>query len=229
MKNNIDVVFFDLFFTLVVPKYNELRNENDVLGITKDEWESYAEDDELYLKRATSKSINPKQIIEDILNKMKIDVSECTKKQILKLREDRLKNSLINVDPTILNVLLDIKNSGKKLCLISNADIIDVKYWDKSPLHNLFDATIFSYEVGYLKPQKEIYKIALKRMEVNPKNSVFIGDGGSDELKGAKELGIRTILTGHLLKREIKPHNEIKKFADYHIEDFKDLIDIINH
>lgn len=229
MKNDIAVVFFDLFFTLVIPKYNDLRNENDMLGITKDEWERYAEDDELYLKRATSNSISPEQIIEDILNKMKIDVSECTKKEILKLREDRLKNSLINVDPTILDVLSDIKNSGKKLCLISNADIIDVMYWDQSPLHDLFDDTIFSYEVGYLKPQKEIYKIALKKMKVNPENSIFIGDGGSDELKGAKELGIRTILTGHLLKREIKQHNEIKKFADYHIEDFKDLIDIIDH
>ncbi|MVX66988.1 HAD-IA family hydrolase [Clostridium chromiireducens] len=229
MKNDIDVVFFDLFFTLVIPKYNDLRNENDVLGITKDEWERYSEDDELYLKRATSNSISPEKIIEDILNKMKIDINDHTKKEILILKEDRFKNSLINVDPTILDVLSDIKNSGKKLCLISNADIIDVMYWNKSPLRDLFDDTIFSYEVGYLKPQTEIYKIALEKMKVNPENSVFIGDGGSDELKGAKELGMRTILTDYLLKREIKQHNEIKKFADYHIEDFKDLIDIINH
>lgn len=33
MGKNIDVIFFDLFFTLATLKYNELRNENDVLKI----------------------------------------------------------------------------------------------------------------------------------------------------------------------------------------------------
>ena len=227
MKNDIEVVFFDLFFTLVTPKYSDLRNENDVLGITKEEWERYAEDDELYLKRAIDKEIRPQKIVEGIIEKMQIDVSEWEKKEILKLREERFKKSLIDVDFTILDVLLDIKKSGMKICLISNADIIDVMHWDKSPLHNLFDDAIFSYEVGYLKPQTEIYKIALKKMNVNPENCIFIGDGGSDELKGAKELGIKTILTGYLLKREKNKHNAITQFADYYTEDFKEVKDIL--
>ncbi|MCB2314119.1 HAD-IA family hydrolase [Clostridium tagluense] len=227
MMNDIKVVFFDLFYTLVTPKYNDLRNENDVLGITKTQWESYAEDNELYLKRATGKEKSPQKIIGSIVDKIRITVSECEKKEILKLREERFKKSLIDVDFTILDVLLDIKKSGKKICLLSNADIMDVMHWDKSPLNNLFDDTIFSYEVGYLKPQPEIYKIALKKMNVNPKKCIFIGDGGSDELKGAKELGIKTILTGYLLKRDQKQHNIIKKFADYYIEDFKEIKNIL--
>lgn len=225
--NDIKVVFFDLFYTLVTPKYNDLRNENDVLGITKTQWESYAEDNELYLKRATGKEKSPQKIIGSIVDKIRITVSECEKKEILKLREERFKKSLIDVDFTIFDVLLDIKKSGKKICLLSNADIIDVMHWDKSPLNNLFDDTIFSYEVGYLKPQTEIYEIALKKMNVNPKKCIFIGDGGSDELKGAKELGIKTILTGYLLKRDKKQHNIINKFADYYIEDFKEIKNIL--
>jgi putative hydrolase of the HAD superfamily len=228
LENDIDVVFFDLFFTLVTPKYSDLRNENDVLGITKEEWERYAEDDELYLKRATSKNISPEQIIEDIINKMEMDVNENRKKEILKLREERLKKSLIDIDSTIIDVLLDIKKNGKQICLISNADIIDVMYWNQSPLSNLFDSTVFSYEVGYLKPQIEIYKIALEKMNVSHQKSFFIGDGGSDELKGAKELGIKTIQTGYLLENEKKDPNSTKDFADYYIEDFKELINIVN-
>ncbi|HCQ88643.1 MAG TPA: haloacid dehalogenase [Clostridium sp.] len=227
MINNINVVFFDLFFTLVTPKYNDLRNENDVLRITKVEWEKYAEDNELYVKRATGQEKSPQKIIEGIVEKMQIDVKECEKIEILKLREERFKKSLIDVDSTILDVLSDIKKNGKKICLLSNADIIDVMHWEKSPLNNLFDDTIFSYEVGYLKPQTEIYHIALKRMNVNPKECVFIGDGGSDELKGAKELGIKTILTEYLLKRDEKQHNAIKKFADYYVKDFKQIKSIL--
>ncbi|WP_461615389.1 hypothetical protein [Clostridium sp. Marseille-QA1073] len=64
-------------------------------------------------------------------------------------------------------------------------------------------------------------------MNVNPKECIFIGDGGSDELKGAKELGIKTILTEYLLKRDERQHNAIKKFADYYIKDFKEIKSIL--
>lgn len=229
MKNDIDVIFFDLFFTLTTPKYNDVRNENDVLGTTKEEWERYAEDDKLYLERATGREKNPQKIIESIVEKMDIKVSENEKIEILKLREKRFQKSIIDVDDTVIDVLLDIKKKGKKLCLISNADIIDVMHWKESPLNDLFDDTIFSYKVGYLKPQTEIYEIALMKMNTIPQKCIFVGDGGSDELKGAKKLGMKTILTAYLLKREAKELTEIKKFADYYIEDFKKIINIINN
>jgi putative hydrolase of the HAD superfamily len=229
MKNEIDVVFFDLFFTLITPQYNDFRNENDVLGIAKEEWEKYAEDDGLYLERATGRETNPQKIIESIVQKIGMTVGENQIKEILKLREHRLKKSLIDVDYKIINALLDIKKSGKKLCLVSNADIIDVMYWNESPLNDLFDETIFSYEVGYLKPQNEIYEIGLKKMNTIPQKCFFVGDGGSDELKGAKKLGMKTIQTGYLFEEERKDYNAIKNFADYYIKDFREIIDIVKN
>ncbi len=44
-------VFFDLFFTLIYPKYSEI-NEYDVIGISASEWEKYSENDVLYYERA---------------------------------------------------------------------------------------------------------------------------------------------------------------------------------
>lgn len=227
MRKDIKVIYFDLFFTLIKPKNNAFRNENDVLGITEAEWERYAEDKELYRRRALGKVKNPDKIIDDILAKMKIKVSQQQKKEILSLREERYKRALIEVEPKVLKVLDNLKARGKKLCLISNADVIDVMHWHESPLKDLFDETIFSYEVGYIKPQLEIYLRALEKMKVDPESSIFIGDGGADELKGAKMLGINTALTVYLLKRDIKQHNAIKKYADYYIEDFEDINNIL--
>ena len=76
MRNEIEAVFFDLFFTLITPQYNELRNENDVLGISKEEWEKHVEDDMLYLERATGKETNPQKIIESIVKKAGMTVSK---------------------------------------------------------------------------------------------------------------------------------------------------------
>lgn len=33
-------IFFDLFFTLITPDYDEKDNEYSLLGITKEEWKS---------------------------------------------------------------------------------------------------------------------------------------------------------------------------------------------
>ena len=92
MRKDIKVIYFDLFFTLIKPKNNALRNENDVLGITKAEWERYAEDKELYRRRALGKVRNPERIIDDILAKMKIKVNDQQKKEILRLREEIQKS-----------------------------------------------------------------------------------------------------------------------------------------
>lgn len=81
MKNDINVILFDLFFTLVTPQYSDLRNENDVLKITKEEWQKYAEDNELYVKRATGKEKNPQKIIEGIIEKMGINADASEKKK----------------------------------------------------------------------------------------------------------------------------------------------------
>lgn len=228
MKNNIEVVFFDLFFTLITPKYNNGRNENDVLGLSKEQWEEYAEDKDLYLERAIGKEKDPQKIIENIIKKSKINVMDHQMKEILELRKNRFQKSLVDVDSKVLQVLSDIKKSGKRLCLISNADVIDVMYWKQSPLSNLFDDAVFSYEAGYVKPQSEIYHVGLNKMNTIPEKSVFIGDGGSDELRGAKKLGMKTILSGYFLEKERKDQ-AIINFADYSIKDFGEILEIIKN
>lgn len=37
-------IFFDLFFTLIIPAYEKTNNEFDMLGLSISEWEKYAED-----------------------------------------------------------------------------------------------------------------------------------------------------------------------------------------
>ncbi len=61
----IKAVFFDLFFTLIDPKYSEI-NEYDVIGISAMEWAKYAEDKALYLERALGKVKTEKEIIDKI-------------------------------------------------------------------------------------------------------------------------------------------------------------------
>jgi FMN phosphatase YigB (HAD superfamily) len=60
------------------------------------------------------------------------------------------------------------------------------------------DATIFSYEVGYRKPDSRIYRHALAALDVPAADAIFVGDGGSDEHSGARALGMSTVLVTRL-------------------------------
>jgi len=224
MLKDIEVVFIDLFYTLIVPKYSLDGNEYDVVGMPLDAWEQIAEDEALYDDRATGKVTDPKQIIMEMINKAKLDLPANVIDDLLNIREERFKEAITHVDEHIIEVLKKIKEAGIKLCLISNADVIDVMYWKLSPLCHLFDDVVFSYEVGCVKPDKEIYDIALNKMKTTPDKCLFVGDGGSDELKGAKQLGIRTVMTKQFIKRdELKNSEDV----DYVIDEFSDLYHIL--
>ena len=61
----------------------------------------------------------------------------------------------------------------------------------------MIDVATFSCEIGVRKPAPEIYLAATRSLNVRPQECVFIGDGGSNELYGAQELGMAaTMLTG---------------------------------
>ncbi|HEY8030652.1 MAG TPA: HAD family hydrolase, partial [Gaiellaceae bacterium] len=52
----------------------------------------------------------------------------------------------------------------------------------------------FSSAVGLRKPDPQIYRLACERLGVEPHESVFVGDGGNDELAGAERVGMRAVL-----------------------------------
>ncbi len=222
----IDVIFFDLFFTLVNPKYEEKIEDNEYfdLKISQKEWEEAAENDSLYKKRALGEVKNPKEIIQEIVKKLDLRVPEEIINIIMNKRIQRFKNTLLKIDEDILETLDTIYKRSKRMCLISNADVIDKKAWILSPLSSYFEQSIFSCDVGLLKPNNKIYELALETMKVKPENALFIGDGGSKELKGAKQAGIKTILITHYL--DSYPE-EVSKDADLIIDKFEELKNII--
>jgi putative hydrolase of the HAD superfamily len=76
-----------------------------------------------------------------------------------------------------------------------------------------------------VKPERRIYEISLEQLGSTPEESVFIGDGGSRELEGAKELGITTLFIAGVI-RELWPDKieTRKKIADFSIEELPELV-----
>ena len=76
------------------------------------------------------------------------------------------------------------------------------------PFLNLFKGEIISGQVGYIKPEPEIYQLLLDRFELEPAETLFIDDS-KENIEAAKEFGLRTIhyRNSEQLQREIKHLN----------------------
>ncbi len=66
--------------------------------------------------------------------------------------------------------------------------------WKAGPLQSLVDAAVFSCNVGLLKPDPRIYSHVCGLLDVSPERCLFVGDGGSRELTGARDAGMSVVL-----------------------------------
>ena len=117
-----------------------------------------------------------------------------------------VKFSLLRPFPKTIDTLIYLKSQGYKLGVISNG--ITIKQWEKLVrlnVYQFFDEVITSEEVGYAKPSKEIYEVALKRMNADPEKSVMIGNKFLQDALGAVEAGLSAILVNsHVTEQEME-------------------------
>jgi putative hydrolase of the HAD superfamily len=52
---------------------------------------------------------------------------------------------------------------------------------------------VLSCETGLVKPDPEIFKLCAARLGVRPEDCLYVGDGGSDELRGASTVGMTPV------------------------------------
>jgi putative hydrolase of the HAD superfamily len=220
-----NAVIFDLYHTLTATEVTSPKGLSTaaVLGIDRKIWNEHLM--EKSRERLTGKINDSYTIIRELAHSIDPSISDELIKQAVQHRSARFEESLELMPVDSINAIKALKESGKKVALLSNADVMETKGWTKCPGAPYFDVVVFSCEVGYMKPDREIYELCLKELGEEPENCVFVGDGGSNEFIGAKALGIQTIMvTG--IARILWPEKlpQIEKYADYVVESVMDLV-----
>jgi len=159
-----------------------------------------------------------------MVNAINPEISDSKIEEVVEKRRIRFEERLMKIPNKNLLVLEKLKSMNKKTVLLSNADVLESRAWNKSPISKYFDFVFFSCEAGYAKPDLEIYQLCLDKISEPAKNCVFIGDGGSNELVAAKQAGIETIFISGIMKTYLPEKVEKrKKQADFHIEYLDEL------
>lgn len=217
-------LFVDLFFTLCSPFAPGARTEWDALGIPEAVWLTRVEDEEMCVRRELGLRFDtPEGLMRDVLQRTGLAPDERLIRRLTNIRIERMRRAVTEIRPEILRTLDALHENGHRLCLLSNADVIDTLHWQESPLAARMDETVFSHQVHARKPDEAIYRIALERTGADPARSAFIGDGGSDEHRGAKRAGLRTILVTHLRPRPEAELAPLLPHVDARTDDFTRL------
>jgi putative hydrolase of the HAD superfamily len=106
----------------------------------------------------------------------------------------------------VVETLITLWEIGLKVGLISDCFVEVPMTWSDTPFAPLIDAPVFSCTERVGKPDPEIYLAACDRLGVTPDRCLFVGDGGSSELTGARGVGMHPVLIRVDYDNHADPH-----------------------
>ncbi|MBD3208374.1 MAG: HAD-IA family hydrolase [Candidatus Nealsonbacteria bacterium] len=193
----IKAILFDVGGVYLEGSFNNfLHKANGVLGVDKN-------------------SNSKKEVTFDPgLNRGEIAVEECFKKYFgVEINSGQMRKiidlwtSTWQLSDEMEKLVIKLKRDYK-LAVLSNSDLLNSQNYTKKGWYRHFDVLILSHEIGFLKPEREIYEIAIRELEVDAGECLFIDDQ-EDCLKPAREMGMETILFRSIsqLKEDLRNQN----------------------
>ena len=126
-------------------------------------------------------------------------------KEIRELIQKCFKKNAINY--TLVKMIKTLKINGYKISLLSNNSVALRDILKKNNLYELFDSIVISGEIGYQKPNKEIFEYLFKELNVKANEVIFIDDT-KKSLEKAQEIGYIPVL----FENNIKLKKDLNKF-----------------
>lgn len=192
----IDAIVFDLFHTLIDTEhvrpagYDPTRLIASAGGFGVDGFAEFWED--TYVERETS-PIDPVELVDRYAREVSGPLSATQRAEVDDILGRYRDLVVLNPQPEAV-ALLERLTRRYRVGLLTNCDAREVRAWPRSPLAPLFDAAVFSYQVGALKPDPVTYVTVLAGLDVVPDRAAFVGNGASDELAGAQTAGFQLVV-----------------------------------
>ena len=201
---NIKAIIFDLGAVILNIKYQNTISAFRKLGVKKPTtFFSKKKQISLFDKIETGK-ISEQEFLLQIKKQTKskdLNKIKCAwNSMILDLPENRIK-------------LLKELNTRFSIFLLSNTNIIHIEEFKRkiglikyTEFYNLFNKVYYSFEIGFRKPDPEVFKLVLYENKLKPNEVLFVDDS-IQHINSAKLIGIKT---HHLMDDQ----NLIKIFPD---------------
>lgn len=125
-----------------------------------------------------------------------------------------------------IDTLEYLKGKNYKLGIIANQKLGLGIRLEELGILKYFDLIIASQEVGVSKPNKDIFNIALSKVNCKPYDCVMIGDRLDNDIVPAKQVGMKVIW----IRQGLAKYQEIKlgiKYTDFIVNSLIEIKDIL--
>ena len=208
-----DTCIFDLYGTLVDIHTEEEKNELwEKMGMFYGYYGAYYQPEELKITfrqliaqleagqrglREDAHEAHPEIPIEQVFLKL-FEEKQITADLTLAVHAGQffrvMSTEYIRLYDGTEEMLKALKQSGKKLYLLSNAQRIFTEY-EMRALHifHYFDGILISSEHGYKKPDLRFFEKLLDTYGISRSTEIMVGNDGICDIKGAKAAGLSTL------------------------------------
>ena len=90
-------------------------------------------------------------------------------------------------------------------------------------INTFFNVVVVSEENGWRKPSGKIFEDALNRLGVEAKEAVYIGDSPIEDIKGAKQAGLKTVFVPSQFNK-LKDLDESQQKPDFIAKDLESIL-----
>ena len=221
----VKAVIFDMYETLITlfecPFYFGTQMASDA-GIEEEKFQEIWREAEA---DRTIGKITLEEVVEKIL-KTNDCYSETRMNLLVNKRVRNREEAFEHLHKDIIPMLSALKKKGVQIGLISNCFSEEAMVIKKSILYPYFDAACLSFDEGLQKPDSAIFKRCLEKLNVQAKDCLYVGDGGSNELKAAEMVGMKAMQAVWYLKENtIQPSKRKPEFRQ--LETPLDILNII--
>ena len=171
------------------------------------------------------KEVNNSVWVSDTLNSMGFE-TDSDHPEILSTVEKYFAEWRLTLYPDVIPVIKNLREDFK-IGLVSN--FTDSNFLNKTlrkfDIEAFFDSVTISDNCGWRKPHPYIFQEFLKSLDTRPGEIVFVGDDPVSDVKGAKDMGITTVL----IRRTNKDLNDKPDVApDFIVNSLTELQELLS-
>ncbi len=189
-------VVFDLFHTLVDTEhlrpvgFDAVAEVANLIGVEPVPFAAFWE--ETYVERETT-MVDLVELTARFCDGVGVTVSGEQREQIDMLFGVCKDDTLRAPDPAMVELIASLA-ARCAVGVLSNCHAREVRHWMSSPLAEHVAVFGRSCEIGVMKPDVRSYRWVLDRLGVDPSEAIFVGNGSSGELDGARAVGFATVV-----------------------------------
>lgn len=161
--------------------------------------------------RARRRELPFEEVYTEFLRRLNIPPEEVLEH----LYELYRKNFTVDLIPGAEGLLRHLSGDYKLAVLSNTMSDIPRRFLTARGLGELFEVIVCSSDLGVRKPDERAFRYVLDRVELSPREAVFVGDSLEEDIAGARKVGLTAIWVrgereGEISNLEYPPNYVIK-------------------